>query len=67
MNTEEPVCVRLLPQLPIGNYMQRKTKSSPFCHSFKTSSSEATAKYLEGKQIVKVIVVPGRIVNIVVK
>ena len=32
-----------------------------------TLASEATAKYLEGKQIVKVIVVPGRIVNIVVK
>ncbi|MDD6499336.1 MAG: leucine--tRNA ligase [Bacteroidales bacterium] len=32
-----------------------------------TLASEAAAKYLEGKQIVKVIVVPGRIVNIVVK
>ena len=32
-----------------------------------TLASEATAKYLESKQIVKVIVVPGRIVNIVVK
>ena len=32
-----------------------------------TLASEAASKYLEGKQIVKVIVVPGRIVNIVVK
>ena len=32
-----------------------------------TLASEAAAKYLDGKQIVKVIVVPGRIVNIVVK
>lgn len=30
-------------------------------------SNEQAAKYLEGKQVVKVIVVPGRIVNIVVK
>lgn len=32
-----------------------------------TLASEQTQKYLEGKQVVKVIVVPGRIVNIVVK
>ena len=32
-----------------------------------TLASEAATKYLDGKQIVKVIVVPGRIVNIVVK
>ena len=32
-----------------------------------TLASEVAAKYLDGKQIVKVIVVPGRIVNIVVK
>ncbi|EJX04600.1 leucine--tRNA ligase [gut metagenome] len=32
-----------------------------------TLASEQAQKYLEGKQIVKVIVVPGRIVNIVVK
>ena len=30
-------------------------------------SSEQAQKYLEGKQVVKVIVVPGRIVNIVIK
>ncbi len=30
-------------------------------------ASEQAAKYLDGKQIVKVIVVPGRIVNIVIK
>ena len=30
-------------------------------------ASEQTAKYLEGMQVVKVIVVPGKIVNIVVK
>ena len=30
-------------------------------------SDEQSAKYLEGKQVVKVIVVPGRIVNIVIK
>ena len=30
-------------------------------------NSPQTAKYLEGKQVVKVIVVPGKIVNIVVK
>ena len=30
-------------------------------------SSEQAQKHLEGKQVVKVIVVPGRIVNIVVK
>lgn len=30
-------------------------------------AAEQTQKHLEGKQIVKVIVVPGRIVNIVVK
>ena len=29
--------------------------------------SEQAQKYLEGKQVVKVIVVPGRIVNIVIK
>ena len=29
--------------------------------------AELTPKYLEGKQVVKVIVVPHRIVNIVVK
>ena len=29
--------------------------------------SEQSAKHLEGKTVVKVIVVPGRIVNIVVK
>ena len=32
-----------------------------------TLASEQAQKYLEGKQVVKVIVVPGRIVNIVVK
>ena len=32
-----------------------------------TLASEQAQKYLEGKQIVKVIVVPGRIVNIVIK
>ena len=32
-----------------------------------TLSSEQAQKYLEGKQVVKVIVVPGRIVNIVIK
>ena len=32
-----------------------------------TLASEQAQKYLEGKQIVKIIVVPGRIVNIVVK
>ena len=32
-----------------------------------TLESEQAQKYLEGKQIVKVIVVPGRIVNIVIK
>lgn len=32
-----------------------------------TLASEQTQKYLEGKQVVKVIVVPGRIVNIVIK
>lgn len=32
-----------------------------------TLASEAAQKYLEGKTIVKVIVVPGRIVNIVIK
>ena len=30
-------------------------------------ADEQSAKYLEGKQVVKVIVVPGRIVNIVIK
>ena len=30
-------------------------------------SSEQAQKYLEGKQVVKVIVVPGRIVNVVIK
>ena len=30
-------------------------------------ADERTAKYTEGKQIVKTIVVPGRIINIVVK
>ena len=30
-------------------------------------NSPQTAKYLEGKQVMKVIVVPGKIVNIVVK
>ncbi|MBQ2366399.1 MAG: leucine--tRNA ligase, partial [Bacteroidaceae bacterium] len=30
-------------------------------------SDEQSAKYLEGKQVIKVIVVPGRIVNIVIK
>ena len=30
-------------------------------------SDERTAKYLDGKQIVKVIVVPKRLVNIVIK
>ena len=30
-------------------------------------ADERTARYTEGKQIVKVIVVPGRIINIVVK
>jgi leucine--tRNA ligase len=29
--------------------------------------NENTARYLDGKQIVKIIVVPGRIVNIVIK
>ena len=33
----------------------------------KTLASEQAQKYLEGKQVVKVIVVPGRIVNIVIK
>ena len=32
-----------------------------------TLASEQAQKYLEGKQVVKVIVVPGRIVNIVIK
>ncbi len=32
-----------------------------------TLASEQAKKYLEGKQVVKVIVVPGRIVNIVIK
>lgn len=32
-----------------------------------TLASEAAQKYLEGKTVVKVIVVPGRIVNIVIK
>ena len=32
-----------------------------------TLASPQAQKYLEGKQVVKVIVVPGRIVNIVVK
>lgn len=32
-----------------------------------TLASELAQKYLEGKQVVKVIVVPGRIVNIVIK
>ena len=29
--------------------------------------AEASKKYLEGKQVVKIIVVPHRIVNIVIK
>ena len=32
-----------------------------------TLESELTKKYLDGKTIVKMIVVPGRIINIVVK
>jgi leucyl-tRNA synthetase len=32
-----------------------------------TLDSELTKKYLDGKTIVKMIVVPGRIINIVVK
>lgn len=32
-----------------------------------TMADERAAKYLEGKQVVKVIVVPGKIINIVVK
>jgi leucyl-tRNA synthetase len=32
-----------------------------------TLESEQTKKYLDGKTIVKMIVVPGRIINIVVK
>ena len=32
-----------------------------------TLESEQTQKYLDGKTIVKMIVVPGRIINIVVK
>ena len=32
-----------------------------------TLASEQAQKYLEGKNVVKVIVVPGRIVNIVIK
>ena len=32
-----------------------------------TLASPQAQKYLDGKQVVKVIVVPGRIVNIVVK
>ena len=30
-------------------------------------ADERTSKYTDGKQIVKIIVVPGRIINIVVK
>jgi leucyl-tRNA synthetase len=30
-------------------------------------ADERTAKYTEGKQIIKTIVVPGRIINIVIK
>ena len=30
-------------------------------------ADERTARYTDGKQIVKIIVVPGRIINIVVK
>ena len=30
-------------------------------------NDERSQKYLEGKQVVKTIVVPGRIINIVVK
>jgi leucyl-tRNA synthetase len=30
-------------------------------------ADERTKKYVEGKQIIKTIVVPGRIINIVIK
>ena len=33
----------------------------------KVLSMDQTAKYVDGKQIVKVIVVPGKIVNIVIR
>ena len=41
--------------------------ASKECIQETTLASEQAQKYLEGKQIVKVIVVPGRIVNIVIK
>lgn len=43
------------------------TDASKECIQETTLASEQAQKYLEGKQIVKVIVVPGRIVNIVIK
>ena len=43
------------------------TDASKECIQETALASEQAQKYLEGKQIVKVIVVPGRIVNIVIK
>ena len=43
------------------------TDASKDCIQETALASEQAQKYLEGKQIVKVIVVPGRIVNIVIK
>lgn len=43
------------------------TDASKECIQEIALASEQAQKYLEGKQIVKVIVVPGRIVNIVIK